>query len=59
MKKPNGTTSWIMVVFASAALIYNSIAVHVIAKNEIKHLQADVVEIKKMLFDHILVADAK
>lgn len=54
IKKFNGTAKWIIVILATATIAYNSIATHVIAKNEIKHLQRDVQEIKKLLLDHII-----
>ena len=54
MKKLNGTASWILAIIALAVIVYNTVAVHVIVKNEVKHLQADVVEIKTLLLDHLL-----
>ena len=57
MKKPNGKASWIMVVVAVLVLAYNTVAVHVIAKNDIKHIQADVKEIKSLLFQHLIPDD--
>ena len=52
-KKSNGTAKWITIAIAILILLYNSIATHVIAKNDIKHLQKDVTEIKALLLDHI------
>lgn len=55
MKKPiNGYAKWIVIILAIATIAYNSIATHVIAKNEIKHLQEDVREIKDLLIQHII-----
>jgi len=38
MKKINGTTSWIMVIIAVLVLAYNTVSVHIIAQNEMKHV---------------------
>jgi len=51
--KLNGTAKWIIIIIAIGTIAYNTIATHVISKNDIKHLQEDVTEIKKLLIDHI------
>jgi len=55
MKKTlNGYAKWIIVILATATIAYNTIATHIIAKNEIKHLREDVQEIKTLLLNHII-----
>ena len=55
-KKLNGSTKWIIIILAIlniATVGYNSVATHVIAKNDIQHLQKDVTEMKALLIEHI------
>lgn len=52
-KKLNGYARWATVILAIVVIAYNSVATHVIAKNDIKHLQKDVTEIKTLLIEHI------
>ena len=51
--KLNGYAKWIIIILAIATIAYNTVATHVIAKNDIKHLQKDVTEIKTLLLNHI------
>lgn len=53
-KRLNGTATWITCILAIAIVGYNTIAVHVIAKNDVKHLQTTVVELKKLVIEHIV-----
>lgn len=51
---------WILAIIAVIVVIYNSIVTHVIMRNEIKHLQNDMSEVKdrlNKLFDHFLNKD--
>lgn len=50
-KKLNGLAKWILVGLAIATIAYNTIVAHVISKNEIKHLQRDMQEVKLELRD--------
>lgn len=40
--KFNGKAKWIMVAIATGVLAYNTIATHVLARNDILHLTKDV-----------------
>ena len=37
-KKYNGYAKWIIIIIAIGTILYNTIATHVVARNEIKHL---------------------
>ena len=59
-KKLNGTAKWIIVILAIATIAYNTVATHVIAKNEIKHVILNQTRIEKkvdnlsdLIIDHI------
>lgn len=42
---------WIIVAIAVLGLIYNSIVTHATLKNDVKHLAADVKEMRQLLND--------
>jgi len=59
--KLNGTAKWIIIIIAIGTIVYNTIATHVIAKNEMKHviktvekLDKKVDGLSKLLIDHII-----
>lgn len=54
MKKINGKVNWILAIVAIAVIGYNTVAVHVIARNDIKHLQVAVTELKELVIEHIV-----
>lgn len=47
MAKKNDLAKWIIVAMAVGGLIYNAIVTHTILKNDVKHLSADMTEIKQ------------
>ena len=49
-KKLNGLAKWIIVAIAIGGLIFNTAILY----NDVKHLKADVTEIKAMLIEHLL-----
>lgn len=52
MRKNNGILArWIIVILAILTIAYNTIATHVISKNEIRHLQNDMQEVKQEVRD--------
>ena len=61
MKKTfNGTAKWIIVAIATLTVAYNTVATHVIAKNEMKHIIKAVEKMDKkvdnvvnLLIEHI------
>ena len=52
--KMNGLASWILIGITIIVLAYNSIAVHVIARNDIHHLQIAIAELKTLVLDHVI-----
>lgn len=53
-KNINGYAKWILVVLAILTIAYNSVATHVIAKNEVKHLRMSVDKIETLLIEHLI-----
>lgn len=49
LNRLNGTAKWVLVAFAVATVAYNTVVTHTIVRNDVKHLQADVVEVKEGL----------
>lgn len=45
----NGTAKWVLIAFAILTVAYNTVVTHTIVRNDVKHLQADVVEVKERL----------
>ncbi len=59
--KLNGYARWITIIIAIGVIAYNTVATHVIAKNEMKHLikaveklDAKVANFSDRLLDHII-----
>jgi len=45
--KYNGLAKWAAILIALAAIAYNAIDTRAILKNDVKHIQSDIVEIKQ------------
>ena len=45
--KTSDLAKWVIVAMAVGGLIYNVIVTHTILKNDVKHIQADMTEIKQ------------
>lgn len=45
--KRNDLMKWVIVAFAVGGLIYNTIVTYAILKNDVKHLSADMIEVKQ------------
>jgi len=43
----NGLAKWAAILIALAAIAYNAIDTKAILKNDVKHIQSDIVEIKQ------------
>jgi hypothetical protein len=59
--KLNGTAKWIIVILAIATIAYNSVATHVIAKNEVRHvilnqekMDKKIDSLSELLLNHII-----
>lgn len=51
MKKLNGLAKWIMVALAVGTIFYNTLVTHIVLKNDVKHLKADVDRVIMWIFD--------
>lgn len=46
-KKINGLAKWILVAIAIGGFIYNTLVTHVVLKNDVRHLETTVKEVKE------------
>ena len=46
-KKLNGYAKWIIIIIAVGTILYNTVVTHTIVRNDVKHLQQDVAEVKQ------------
>lgn len=44
-------TQWIFISFTIVAIVYNTIVTHVILKNDVKHIQSQIKEVKQAIRD--------
>ena len=57
MPKLNDVAKWVLIALAILTIAYNTVVTHAVVRNDVKHLQQDVVRVEQglaKLYDYLL-----